>query len=426
MKKQVVLLIFFISVSLSLSAQRDTTRIDSFWAASPHQPYLRSVLEAPVVSGLTAPRTITPRSQPICFDKIIKVKMTTGGRLTEACLFINTQTGLIGHTPIKQGTTGVCDIKPELPTFSLFVTSLAGNTYHYFNNRKKDEIEHRVTTNNSDQYQYDFTATGIGHAVLHRKTTNRKYCDNKVQAWAYRVDGRSETWFMFGRMFPESMTMIPKKFLGNYAVGYQYTDKGLYIIMQMESSRLNTKIVSITDADICFDPTPFEVFEEEMVTKVRTSSARNREKLQKKLADIKPDDPCGQAKRTSIQFQQQALDRQEENVISSTQGNLNQQIRTQQARSDGTVNYNDVIQASIYDTKVKICQTEDQLARSSGSNSSSRQRQQEKLTCLQGHLARQQQVQVRFREIDRQHAAQPGKAMLEKARLMMTVIAGCD
>ncbi len=426
MKKQVVLLIFFISASLSLSAQRDTTRVDSFWAASPHRPYLLSVLEAPVISGLTAPRTITPRNQPICFDKIVKVKMVTGGRLTEGCLFLNTQTGLVGHSPIKPGAIGICDIKPESPEFSLFVIGLEGNTYHYFNTQKKDEIEHRVATNNSDQYQYDFTTTGIGHAVLHRKTVNRKYCDNKVQAWAYRVDGRPETWYMFGRMYPESMTMIPKKFLGNYAVGYQNTDKGLYIIMQMESSTLDSKIISITDADICFDPTPFQVFEEEMVNKVRTSSARSREKLQKKLTAIKPDDPCGQAKRTSIQFQQQALDRQEENVMNSMQGNLSQQTRTQQARSDGMMNYNDVIQASIYDTRVKICQVEDQLARSGSSNSSSRQRQQQRLTCLQGHLAEQVQVQGQFRDLDRQHAAQPGKAMVEKAKLMMKVMAGCD
>src|SRR5687767_12208917 len=94
-------------------------------------PWRNSMLTADVLEGRSTMTHIVPR-QRICFDKVIKIKQVTSSGVSEACLFINTRTGLIGHGPIKRSVGGVCDIKPEMEDFSLFVMGLSGNTYHYF------------------------------------------------------------------------------------------------------------------------------------------------------------------------------------------------------------------------------------------------------------------------------------------------------
>lgn len=386
-------------------------------------PYLQQIFEADVLTGRSEMRTIVPRER-ICFDKIIKVKQVTSRGPSEACLFINTRTGLIGHSAIKPGAIGVCDIKPDREDFNLFVMGLAGNTYHYFNVKKKDNIEHHMATMNSQQHTFQFTSTG-NNAVLQKKTERRSYCNDKVKAWAYRVDGRSETWFLFGKQFPDQVLMTPKKFLGNYGVGYIHSDKGLFIIMQLEAASLDSKIIEIQDMDVCFDASGFAVFEEELITKATSSIQRKREKISRDLTRLKPDDPCTPIKRSSLQYEQQALDRQEENLRRSMQGHLGQSVPTQQARADAMHNYDDQIELLILDTQHKICKTQDQLARQTR-NESSQQRYQQKLNCLNEALSAQMSTREQMKQVDRTYQGQPGKIVEQKSRMFLRGIKICD
>lgn len=425
--KQAAFLILCICLCGSALAQpprRDTTR----GGGGARDPWRDRTLRADVLEGRSTMTHIVPR-QRICFDKVVKIKQVTSRGPSEACIFINTQTGLVGHSPIKRGSAGLCDIKPEEEHFSLFVMGLSGNTYHYFNQKKKNTIGHHVMTMNSQQSVYQF-ASGSTNAMLKRKTESRTYCDDKARAMAYRVDGRSETWFLFGKTFPDEVLMSPQKFLGNYGVGYVFSDKGLFIIMQLESGALDSKILEIRDESICFDGSGFKVFEEEFVTKAQSSIQRKREKTERELAGV-GSEQCDQLKRESLQFELEMLDRQEQNVRASQQGHTAQSPRTQQALGDAVMNYDDALQAMINDTRYKICRAEYQLSRQSGNQSSSRERAQQKLSCMRDALARQISMQEQFQTINRQANAQTGRQSNgqpppNKALMLMQVAPACN
>jgi hypothetical protein len=388
----------------------------------------QQLLNAPSLLNESALINLNPTAQKICFDKIFKVKQATSRGPAETCLYINTETGIMAYSPLKPGSTGVCEIKRDLPDFALNLISLKGNTFQYFNRKKKDMLERHVVTNNSQQFHYQFTGSGPT-VQLRRKRETKTYCDGKLTAVAYRVDGRPETWYLFGKTFPESITMTPKKYLGNFGVGYQHSDKGTFIIMELESPGMGAKILEIRDQDACFDPAGYVVFEEQMVSKVNSSIQRKREKLRKEFENIRDDDQCAQLRRTSIQFEQQALDRQEQSLQQSVQGNLNQNERTQQARSDATINFDDMAQQAINDTRLRICQTENRLSRASDSRNQldqeSRQRLQEKLACLQQTLHKQQAVQTEYNRINTQ-ISQPAQRHMEKMRKMGELMINCD
>lgn len=413
-----LILCFYLTVTtFAQPPRRDTT------GGSIRDPWRDRIVDADVLEGQSTMTHIVPR-QRLCFDKVIKIKQVTSRGPAESCLFINTTTGLIAHSPVKRGAVGVCDIKPETEDFSLFVMALTGNTYHYFNQEKKNTIEHHIVTMNSQQYTYTF-AGGAGNATLKKKTERRSYCEDKAKAWAYRVDGRPEIWYLYGKQFPDEVLMTPKKFLGNYGVGYIFSDKGLFLIMQLESPAIDTKILEIRDENVCFVPTGFKVFEEEFVAKAQSSIQRKREKLDRELASV-GSEPCASLKRESLQFEREALERREQNVNRSQQGHTGQDPRTQQALGNAVLNYDDALQQMIHETKYKICRQEQQIARQSGSQSSSVQRAQQRLTCMQNSLSQQISMQSQFAAVDRQYAGQPGKIHAEKSKLLIRVVAACD
>ncbi|MFM9910110.1 MAG: hypothetical protein ACKVOW_12205 [Chitinophagaceae bacterium] len=411
------------SINAQRGTGRDTTRLDSSWISSSHLPYLQAVLEAPVLIGTSTPQNISPTGQKICFDKIIKLKTATSRGIGELCLFINTKIGLIGYTPVKPGEVGICDIKPEESKFNLNVIGLKGNTYNYFNTKKNGVIEHWMSTGNSQTHQYQFSYAST--SMLHRKTERRDYCDGKIKAWSYKYDGRTEEWFLFGKIFPDVLQMQPLKYLGNFGVGFQNTDKGLFIIMQMISTGIDSKIIDIRDIDICFDPAPFKIFEDESIIKQQQSISREIEKLEKDAAKAVGQE-CSELEINRINFQKSTLDRREEDLQVSRQQNIYQSdIRTQKARADATINYNDVIQISILETKYKICRTQHHLQETQ-SKGGSGEGYQRKIACLQQQLATQLRVQTEMEALDRQYPAEPGRAFAQKARIIMQALSGCD
>lgn len=425
MKTYFLLLCFFTQLNFA-HAQRDTTRRDTSWSRSPHRPFLLSIMQAPVLEGGATAVTIVPRER-ICFDKIFKLKTQTSMGSAEGCLFINTQKGLMANTPIKRGAAPPCDLNISRPEFGLVLIGLKGNTYNYFNAKKKDRLEHWVTTSNSENYQYQFISSAES-IPLTRRAESKLFVGGKVKAWAYKAEGRPETWWLFGKTEPERILMTPKKFLGSYAVGYQYTDKGLFIIMQVTAPGYSAEVTEIQDMDICFDPSPFKVFEDEQYTRGMESIVREREKLQKKESKIESGS-CASQERRSINYQKEALQRRQENLERSRQGHTQQNAATQQAQAQTVINYDEVIQISIYETEINICKQQERLSRQTDANyqqSSSYRRQQEKLTCLNNQLARQKATQQQMLRVNTQFPNQPGKQYAEKAKLFMQGITICD
>jgi len=407
----------FLLITFSTWAQTgDTTQ------SSVQRAYGQQMIQVPLFQGQGQEEAITPTGQKLCFDKIIKVKQQTSRGPAETCLFINTKIGLIAHSPIKRGSVGDCDIKPELSEFNLFVVGLKGNTYHYFNTKKQGTVEHWVLTANSQTALYQFSSSPV-RVPLVRKNEARFYCDGKAKAFLYRVDGKPEEWYLFGKNYPDEIYFTDKKFMGNYGIGYQFTDKGTFIIMQLVSGAYDTKIEEISDMEICFNPAAFKIYEDEHFGKAQESINRERETLLREEVKV-AGKPCEAQEMIRINYQKNSLLRKEENLQLSRQQNMYQSsIRIQKARADALIDYNDIIQISIYETQTKICKTELQLSRA---QSSSRQRYDEKLKCLNRQLQTQMQVQRQMEHLDIQYRNAPGRAFQEKAKISMRALTGCN
>jgi hypothetical protein len=413
-----ILSVVFTALCVQISSAQPPRRDTLLFTGNPHAPYLNQVYDADVLVGRSVPIAITPISQRICFDKKMKIKTITSRGSAEICVFINTKIGLIGYTPLKPGSDPVCDIKPDRSDFRFSIIGLKGNVYNYMNNKKKDVIEHWVQTSNSATYQYEFNSS-TSSAQLRKKPERRDYCDGKIKAQLYKVDGQPQEWFLFGKDFPDAITMEPKKFLGQFAVGYQYSDKGLFIIMQMTAANIDSKILEIEDVETCFDPSPFKVFEDEQQTKMTESIQREREKIARDEAKSEKYPACASKKATLTSYQKEALNRQEENLRKSQQGNMMQNVNTQQAQAN-LFNYDDAIQTMIYETELKLCRAQQSQAEKPSEST------QKKIQCLQNGLAAQQSAKVRMQQINTQYRNEPGKQVAEKAKAMMQAMRPCD
>lgn len=412
--------VFILSVIyISVSAQTGGSRRDTIlFAGHPYAPYLNVIYTADVLEGRSIPTSITPTSQKICFDKKMRIKTITSRGPAEICVFINTKIGLIGYTPLKRGSAAVCDIKPELSDFRFSIIGLKGNVFNYFNNKKKDIIEHWVQTGNSNTYQYEFSNT-TSSAQLRKKTERRDYCDGKVKAQLYKVDGQPQEWFLFGKHYPDAITMQPKKFLGQFAVGYQYSDKGLFIIMQMTDAAIDSKILELEDVETCFVPSPFKIFEDEQQTKMSENIAKQRQRIMRDREKKERYPSCESKKMEWINFQEEALNRQEENLRKSKQGNMMQHVQTQQAQAN-LMNYDDMIQTMIYETELKLCRAQQSQAENPSEG------KQKKIQCLQESLTQQKQAKQKFQQINTQYRNEPGKQVSEKAKEMLKAMRPCD
>lgn len=418
MKLKLALLNVVVLLLHSISLLCQTDRPDSVFSGYPQAHFHNSIYSADVLTGNSSAQTILPNREKMCFDKILKVKIVTSKGPGEICVFLNTKIGLIAFTPLKQGSAGVCDIKPELPDFRLSVIGLKGNVYNYLNMKKKSGIEHYVQTSNSETNQYQFNTT-IPPVALRKKLERRDYCGGKVKAQLYKVDGKPTQWFLWGKEFPDAVVFQPNKYLGNFAVGYAYSDKGLFIIMQMISGEMDAKISDIRSADICFDPAPFKVFEDEQQQKLRESITRERERIERDEAKPEKYSTCQTKKEVLINFQKEALLRREQNMQQVKGGNLIQDIRVQQAQVD-LYSQDDALQQMIYESELKICRAEQrQLESPSVAN-------QQKIQCLREALSSQQNAKRRFEQIDTQFRNEPGRQLAEKSKALLQAIRPCN
>lgn len=404
---------FFLSVFMfNFAFSQDPPPLDTAWGNWPHQEYYDGILDAPVVSGSTTAVTITPNGQKLCFDKRLKIKTLTGSGPVEQCMYLNTKEGYVGILPPRNGPE-LCDIKPDDPKFTFFVLGLKGNAYTFKNSKKPEGIEHWVSTGNTQTHQ--LSMTGGGGATLHKKTERRGYCGDKIKTWAYKHDNPSSpVFFLFGKTFPPEVDVSSTKFIGSFGVGYQFTDKGLFIVMEMESGSYGCKITDLEEVNICFDPSVFKVGEDEFYTQMQTSLQREREKIARDEAAASGD--CSSEKMAVINFRKEQVRFQEARMYTAQQGNLYQDLPSQQAMGQ-MLDHIAMTKQLILENEVKICQAQKRLGQSR--NETSRQKYQQRISCLNSQNAQLQSLQGELEALDVQYAAEQGRAFAEKSKKFM-------
>ncbi len=413
MKRKIIIActICLILTSSAVTAQ-DTRRRDTVWGAWPNQPYYNSILQAPVTSGETQPINIIPNQGPFCFDKKITVKSTVRSTVIEQCLYLDTKGGLVAFLKAAGSTSNNrCAIIPDDENFSFSIIGLKGNTYQYSNQKKNGVMQHWVSTGNTQTYVNQGNSN-TGTYNLHNKQIEQRYYNGKIKATAYKFDSpNSPLLFLFGKTYPPTLTVTTNKYIGGFGIGYQYTDRGLYIIMETKSNGYACEITSIEDVNTCFDPSAFKLKEDDFVRKQRERFLQEKEKLDRDESRIRANDPCAAHERNIIVFKKAQLRINEQNLQTMSQGNL---IQNQQAQM-ATLNLMNplfMVQGDILYTLSNICFTEVAIRERPSENGNA-----EKLSCLQGYLRRLYTTETQMSELDVLHSSDPPRAYLEKSRI---------
>lgn len=398
---------------------------------STEKPVLDELLNIDVLDGASTAQQITPTGQKLCFDKVFKITSNSlKGEIT-VCMFINTKIGLIAYITPKQASAGrACIIDANDPDFTFNVIGLKGNLYTYYNVKKPTGIEKWFSTGNSETYVYQNLGT-TQEQVLFKKDESREYLDGKVKAWAYAVPDRPETWFLFGKNLPVKLVMQPLKYLGNFGVGFQYTEYGTFIIMQVTGEIINSTVKELKDTYLCFDPSPYKKIEDEMYTKGMAQIDKKKEKLRRRLGSPHTG-PCADLEIRNIQYQITTLETQEENLKRSVIGNVAQSIPTQQAMAQATLNYDDIMQQTIYDTELEICSKRRQLQEAENAqrselfpNEESKRRLRELIKCLEELNTEQIKTKDKMKQVNTQYPNSPGRQQVEKGKLYLQQRLGC-
>lgn len=259
--------------------------------------------------------------------------------------------------------------------------------------------------------------TGPGGVyTIHKKTERRGYCGDKIKTWAYKYDNPSSpVYFLFGKTFPDEIVVSNNKFIGNFGVGYQHTDKGLFIIMELESSNYDCKITDLEEVNICFDPAPFKIAEDVFYNNAQASLQREREKIARDEAAA-PNGDCVSQKMAVINFRKEQLMVQGVRINTSQQGNTYQDLPTQQAMGQ-MLDHVAITKQTILENEVKICEAQRKAEQSR--SETSRQKYQLRISCLQSQNGQLQNLEAQLKALDIQYAAEPGRAFAEKSKKFM-------
>jgi hypothetical protein len=414
MKRKIIIACIscLILIASSVKAQSRPPRRDTVWGAWSNQEYYNSILSAPVATGETQPVNIIPNQTPFCFDKKITVKSTVGRTVIEQCLYLDTKGGLVGFIKATgYSSNNMCTIRPDDEDFNFSVIGLKGNAYLYSNTKKKNIIQHWVSTGNTQTYAIQANSN-TGTYSLKNKQISKSYCNEKIKATAYKFDSpNSPLLYLFGKTYPPTLNVTTNKYIGNFGIGYQYTDRGLYIIMETKSSRFACEITSIEDVNTCFDPSLFRIKEDDFVVKERENIIKEKEKIDRDEARIRADDVCAASERNILVFKKAQIRIKEQNLQGMTQGNL---IQNQQAQM-ATLNLMNplfMVQGDILYTLHSICLTEAAIRERPAENGNA-----EKLSCLQTYLRKLYSAETQMSELDVLYARDPGKGYYEKSRV---------
>lgn len=405
-------------LSLSTYAQDPHRRRDTI----PLGQWKQEIIRVPVLTGGSQPMIIVPNRQPFCFDKLILLKIDMGSRIVQRAMYLDTRQGLSGMLPPASGTP-VQDLNPDQPGFVFDVNSLKGNIYTYKTNKgRNDQIEHWVYTGNSQTYLLQAGAPGSNTATaspdlpLFRKNETRPYCENKLIGQAYRLDNGAATWYVYGDRYPEKIHPVANKYMGALGVGYLVCEEGIYLVLERTMGRIDVKITSIDNVNTCFNPTSFQLRDEQFQTHANAEVQAEQRRLQEQAGHI--DGDCVTEKTQLNQYRQEVARSREEALRRSQRGNLYQDTAAQRAMlslTDPLITVHD----GILSEKLALCG-----ARTALSHATDRDRPaiSQKINCHSDRLNALQAVESKMQALDRQYANSPARANPEKARLYQAVV----
>ncbi|SIO52163.1 hypothetical protein [Chitinophaga niabensis] len=377
-------------------------------------PWRAAVKNAPVLTGHSEPRIIVPHEQPLCFPFEFDLKINIPGKTVEQAMFINSNTGVIGYLPPAEGGL-VNMLFPELADFSFYIMSLKGNTFHYSTRKGKNNIiEKWVSTGNTNTDPYRMATIDVSRpADLQRKGVTAPYCNGTMTAMAYRFASSPDmTWYLYGDRFPEKLH--PRKFLGNFGVGYLYTDEGLYIVTEIQASSYSCRVTDILIMNTCLNTSEFKVMEDEYVRGQTIALQKEKEKLESQSVS----GPCASEQAILLTFRKEQQRKKEEALRGAGTGNIHQNINAQKSMLS-MMDPLALVQENILSAKVSICKI--QHAPRATSRSTAR------LSCLTNRLSTLMRLEAQMRALDAQYVNEPGKAYAEKSKLYMQNLPGeCD
>jgi hypothetical protein len=395
------------SVWGNLYAQNPPPRRDTIRFAE----WRQEITRAPVLTGGSQPIIIVPNRQPYCFDKQLYLKMKVGRLDAEQSVYLDTHNGLTGILPPSSHGGAVVEIMPELENFTFTVMSMKGNVYMYKNQKSKRGIDHWVRTGNTQNFLYQSpTATRPAGADMLRKAEMRAYCDNKINARAYRYDGSPNTFFIYGDRYPEKLH--PLKFLGAFGVGYMYCEEGLYLIMETNFGANYVRIGTMENVHNCFNPAAFQVQEDAFHAKQQQEIEQEEANVARRQEQVTGE--CTAEKQAIVDFKRLMNKKHEDLLRLSQHGNVYQDTAAQRAilnMSDPLDN----VRENILNVKLSICVSH----RHGGTN----------VSCFREQLSALQDAETRMMALDQQYASQPARAGAEKKKLyweLMKTMVRCD
>jgi hypothetical protein len=377
-----------------------------------HRPFFDEMLNSDEYLDELTPEP--PSENDICFDKKIKIKVTSNKGPVETCMFINTKIGLVGYSELKQNSAGICDILTGLPDFKFNILGLKGDLFNYFNRLEKGRLVHTKTRYKGARRVDEHSAAEEG--ILYRKDDSREFLGGKVKAWLYQYENGQTQYYIFGKTLPDKIVMEPLKYLGMFAVGYQYSEDGLFIIMAVEKEGFESSILEMENIPTCFNHTLFRFVEEQAHT--RQNETIDREQTNLNELKERSQSPCLGLKQQKIDFKKKALQKNKEKYDQVRQNPRATQYQRDQAEGNLQMNFEDAVDEEILKTQIKICDLETRIANQNQSAAADG-RLEQLLACHRDRLRQQQNLKERIKNIDNQYPNQYHKQRNEKMQLFI-------
>lgn len=397
-----LLLSFLLLATISLKAQVVIEPNPSY-SNSGEKPLLDEWLDVESLDGRTEPATVNP-AEKICFDKRMLVKARVPQGTGYTCIFVNTKIGLVAYTPFSKSMP-FCELNTNDPDFNFNIIGLKGTHFNYYNSEQHGVLKHHLLTNNTHRQGLVFSAIGSNQPI-YRKNEQREFF-GKVKAWEYKAMGATTSWWIFGKTLPDKLVMQPNKYLGLFGVGYQYTEQGLFIILQLSDGgayNYEAEVLQIEDVPTCFNSSPFRIVEENEMADAVDNIQQAEENIDRRIAqNSTSDDPCKTLREKTLKQQKKVADITKQQIQSLQQGRQTQSMEQQVDREIET------LQLMVDGAEEGICKKDQQIARSQ--SASSRQRLVQEKTCLLQNKAFELQMLSRFTAIKTQYRNQPAKAI---------------
>lgn len=402
-------LIFFLFFAILARAQVVIEPNPSYTNSS-EKPLLDEWLDVESLDGRTEPELLSNPSEKICFDKkmLVKARIPTGTGYS--CIFINTKIGLVGYTGITKSRPG-CELDINDPDFNFNIIGLKGTHFNYINSRRKGVLQHHVITTNTHRQGLVFSTVAVNEPV-YRKEEQREFF-GKVKAWEYKANGRTESWWVFGKTLPDKLVMQPKKYLGLFGVGYQFAEQGMFIILQLEGSGsygYAAEILELQDIPTCFNANLFSVYEDVELAQAQEDMQEATDRIDQKIRkNASSDSECKSLKEKSLKQQKKITEVKNLQIQHMRQGRMDQSMNSQVEFEIETT------QMMIDNADEGLCKKDVQLARTE--IASSRQRLIQEKNCLTIQRAHYQGLLAKFKTAQSQHRNRPAQAIQAMAQI---------